>query len=49
VCQVVDGELCCGSDADDARWVERKDLASPEYSVAPVTIRVIEKAFDLAQ
>jgi 8-oxo-dGTP diphosphatase len=44
LCRVVGGELCCGSDADDARWAARSDLGL--YGVAPVTLRVIEKAFE---
>ena len=45
VCRVAGGVLCGGSDADEARWVERSHLH--EYALAPVTLRVIEKAFGL--
>jgi mutator protein MutT len=44
LCRVVSGVLCCGTDADDARWAAREDLGA--YGVAPVTLRVIEKAFE---
>ena len=47
LCRVVSGVLGCGSDADDARWVARKDLGG--YNVSPVTLRVIEKAFGLTE
>jgi mutator protein MutT len=36
------GTLCCASDAAEARWVRVDELA--DYGVAPVTVRVIEKA-----
>jgi len=45
VCHVTGGALREGSDADEARWVARKDLG--EYRLAPITVRVIEKAFGL--
>ncbi len=41
-CRVTGGTLRTGSDADEARWVEQHELA--EYRLAPVTVRVIEKA-----
>jgi 8-oxo-dGTP diphosphatase len=44
VCRVTGGSLLGGSDADEARWVEREDL--PEFRLAPVTVAVIEKAFE---
>jgi 8-oxo-dGTP diphosphatase len=47
LCRVQSGALCCGSDADDARWAAREDLG--QYSVAPVTLRVIKKAFGLLE
>ena len=48
LCRVTGGVLCCGSDADDARWVKRNDLYEPDgYKLAPVTLRVIEKAFSM--
>jgi mutator protein MutT len=46
LCRVAGGELCCGSDADDARWVNRSALYERgEYRLPPITLRVIEKAF----
>jgi 8-oxo-dGTP diphosphatase len=45
VCRVTGGTLGCGTDADDVRWVAREELQ--EYRVAPVTVRVIQKAFEL--
>jgi 8-oxo-dGTP diphosphatase len=45
VCRVTGGALREGSDADEVRWVAREGLA--EYRLAPVTVRVIEKAFSL--
>jgi 8-oxo-dGTP diphosphatase len=45
VCRVTGGALREGSDADEVRWVAREELA--EYRLAPVTVRVIEKAFSL--
>jgi len=48
VCRVTGGTLRCGSDADEARWVGREELHDHGgYSLAPVTMRVIEKAFRL--
>ena len=43
VCRVTGGSPLVGSDADEVRWVDRAAL--DEYQVAPVTVRVIEKAF----
>jgi 8-oxo-dGTP diphosphatase len=43
VCRVTSGSPLVGSDADEVRWVDRAVLE--EYRVAPVTVRVIEKAF----
>ena len=43
VCRVIGGSPLVGSDADEVRWVDRAAL--DEYQVAPVTVRVIEKAF----
>ena len=45
VCRVTSGSPRVGSDADEVRWVDRAMLE--EYRVAPVTVRVIEKAFGL--
>jgi 8-oxo-dGTP diphosphatase len=47
LCRVADGALRSGSDAEDARWVARNDLGT--YNLAPVTLRVIEKAFGQAE
>jgi len=43
VCRVIGGSPLVGSDADEVQWVDRGVL--DEYRVAPVTVRVIEKAF----
>jgi 8-oxo-dGTP diphosphatase len=43
VCRVTGGSPLVGSDADEVQWVDRAVLN--EYGVAPVTLRVIEKAF----
>jgi len=43
VCRVIGGSPLVGSDADEVQWVDRGGL--DEYRVAPVTVRVIEKAF----
>jgi 8-oxo-dGTP diphosphatase len=45
VCHVTGGALREGSDADEVRWVAREKLG--EYHLAPITVRVIEKAFSL--
>jgi 8-oxo-dGTP diphosphatase len=45
VCRVISGSPRVGSDADEVRWVDRAALE--EYRVAPVTVRVIEKAFGI--
>jgi 8-oxo-dGTP diphosphatase len=45
VCRVTGGALREGSDADEVRWVVREELA--EYRLAPITVRVIEKALSL--
>ena len=44
-CRVTGGTLSSGSDAEEARWVEPDALG--EYRLAPVTVRVIEKAFQV--
>jgi 8-oxo-dGTP diphosphatase len=46
LCKVTGGELRAGSDATDAIWMERKGLA--DLAIAPVTLEIIAKAFDLA-
>jgi len=45
VCRVEGGAAACGSDADEVRWVDRRDLES--YRLTPGARAVIEKAFDL--
>jgi 8-oxo-dGTP diphosphatase len=45
ICHVTGGALREGSDADEVRWVAREELG--EYHLAPITVRVIEKAFSL--
>ena len=46
LCHVTGGTLLCGSDAEEARWATREEL--PLHGLAPVTLRVIEKAFSMA-
>ncbi len=49
LCHVAGGTLRGGSDAEEARWVEREELQEHGgYGLAPLTVRVIEKAFRLA-
>ena len=45
LCVPEGGRLRSGSDAREARWVERCDLS--DYSLRPEMLRVIEKAFAL--
>ena len=45
LCWMKGGMLACGSDAQDARWVGRDDLAA--YHLTPKTVAAIEKAFAL--
>jgi 8-oxo-dGTP diphosphatase len=47
ICHVSGGKLMSGSDADDSCWVEHSELG--RYNLAPVTLQVIEKAFQLAE
>ena len=48
VCRVAGGDLCPGSDADEVRWVAREELhQTGDYRVAQLTVRVIEKAFEM--
>ena len=48
VCRVVSGTLCCADDAADARWVPRREVNEQgEYRLAPFTVAVIEKAFQM--
>jgi 8-oxo-dGTP diphosphatase len=50
LCRVTGGLLCGGSDAEEARWVEREELQEQgDYRLAPLTVQVIEKAFRLGQ
>jgi ADP-ribose pyrophosphatase YjhB (NUDIX family) len=50
LCHVTGGELRAGSDADAARWVERAELNSHSVLLLdPITVRVIEKGWQLAQ
>jgi len=44
LCRVESGKLMASSDVSDARWVRRDELAN--YRLRPVTLRVIEKAFE---
>ncbi|HEV2276178.1 MAG TPA: NUDIX hydrolase [Acidobacteriaceae bacterium] len=49
LCRRIGGSVRCASDAEDARWVERKDLGSEgPYHLEPFTAMVIEKAFRMA-
>jgi 8-oxo-dGTP diphosphatase len=41
LCRVTGGELCCATDAVDARWAPRDELDG----VAAFTVAVIQKAF----
>jgi ADP-ribose pyrophosphatase YjhB (NUDIX family) len=46
MCRFTGGELHCGDDAADARWVDRRELGPHGiYRLAPFTMAVIEKAF----
>ena len=45
VCRVTGGALREGGDADEVRWGAREELG--EYHLAPITVRVIEKALEL--
>jgi ADP-ribose pyrophosphatase YjhB (NUDIX family) len=50
LCRVAGGTLRGGSDAEEARWVGRQELHEQGcYRLAPLTVRVIEKAFRLGQ
>jgi mutator protein MutT len=42
LCRPLRGTVHCASDADEAAWVDRTDLAS--YGVAAETVNVIDKA-----
>jgi 8-oxo-dGTP diphosphatase len=46
LCRQIDGQLACGSDACDLRWVARGELNSNGvYRLTPGMLAVIEKAF----
>jgi ADP-ribose pyrophosphatase YjhB (NUDIX family) len=45
LCRAVGGALACASDADDARWVSRGELAS--YALTPALTAVIAHAFTM--
>ena len=48
LCHVAGGTLLGGSDAEEARWVAQEEVHEQgEYRLAPVTVRVIQKAFRL--
>ena len=50
LCRVTGGELRAASDADAVRWVERAEWNSHSALVLdPITVRVIEKGWQLAQ
>jgi len=44
LCRVVDGALSAGSDAAEAKWVDRSELTT--MGIAPVTVKIILKAMD---
>ena len=49
LCELAGGTICCASDAEDARWVEREQLTSHgAYQLEAFTVTVIEKAFRIA-
>jgi 8-oxo-dGTP diphosphatase len=50
LCRVTGGTLRAGSDADDARWVERAEWNSySALKLDPITVRVIELGWQRAQ
>jgi 8-oxo-dGTP diphosphatase len=50
LCRVTGGELRAASDADAVRWVERAEWNSHSALVLdPITVRVIEKAWQMSQ
>jgi 8-oxo-dGTP diphosphatase len=50
LCHVAGGTVIGGSDAEEARWVRREESTEEgEYRLAPITVRVIEKAFRLGR
>lgn len=44
LCKLVGGELCCGGDAAQARWIGREDV--PGQPLAASAQRVLAKAFE---
>ena len=46
LCRPTGGTLACATDAEEVAWVPLLELT--QYGVAEATIRVIQKAFDLA-
>jgi 8-oxo-dGTP diphosphatase len=47
LCRAAGGTATCGSDAEDVRWVERRDLAA--YHLTTAAAAVVEKAFLILQ
>lgn len=47
LCRVEGGRLQAASDASEASWADRMELA--RYALRPETLRVIEKAFSLSR
>jgi 8-oxo-dGTP diphosphatase len=45
LCRCVGGSLACGTDADEAQWIDRANLAS--YNLTAKVIDVIARAFAL--
>ena len=43
VCRIAGGSLACASDAEDARWVSRGDLA--QYNLTATAAAVVQRAF----
>lgn len=46
LCHAVGGSVACATDADDARWVRRDDIAS--YDVTAKTAAVIDRALAIS-
>jgi len=45
VCRVAGGSLACASDAEDARWVSRGDLA--QHNLTATAAAVVQRAFEM--
>ena len=45
VCRVAGGSLACASDAEDARWVSRGDLA--QCNLTATAAAVVQRAFEM--